>query len=186
MPAPRPGRANRITTPAQRVASAGGSLARPFRLFTAYADGFTGRGHPSDDLREHHRGAELPHDFPTASAPESIRSPFNPVSEVPSLSEAYEKCLETSEVTFEELGPAQPERPVLPSVGDDRDDEVGGGDPAPFLETVRELAVGRLLLVLRAPLLEDLDHGHAVGALEAEAGVLGDDVADRVLGDDLG
>ena len=37
----------------------------------------------------------------------------------------------------------------------------------------------------RAPLLHDLDDHHAVGPLEPQPGVLGDDVADRVLGDDL-
>jgi hypothetical protein len=89
------------------------------------------------------------------------------------MSESRHAC--GSEIALEELGPAQAERPVLPVVADHRDDQVGRGDPAPLLQARRELAVRRPLLLLRAPLLEDLDDGHPVGALEPEAGVLGDE-----------
>src|SRR5919107_1758658 len=90
-----------------------------------------------------------------------------------------------SEVALEELGAPQDEGPVLAGVRGDGDDEVAGSQAGGLLQPSRQPGVERPLLGLRAPLLEDLQDDEVVGALDAQAGVLADELSRVVFGDHL-
>ena len=83
------------------------------------------------------------------------------------------------------LGTAKPEGPVAGSVFDIANEDVLAGDPhfrKLFSHRGKEPLLG---LLGPATLGKDLDHHHSPGALEAQAGVLGEDLALRVFGEDV-
>src|SRR5215203_2266602 len=90
-----------------------------------------------------------------------------------------------AQVAFDVLGAAEAEGPVGLGVLDVSDEDVLPGHTL-LRQRSGDRGVELLLDRGRTPgLREDLDHYGAVAALEAQAGVLRDDPARLVLGDDL-
>jgi hypothetical protein len=86
---------------------------------------------------------------------------------------------------IDELGSAQTKGPVDVSVSHYRNNHILRPDATLGLQPLRELRIGRLLLLGGPALLEDLKDYDAVRALKSQASVLGNDVALRMFGDDL-
>jgi hypothetical protein len=82
-----------------------------------------------------------------------------------------------SQISLQELRAPVSEGPVLTAVTGDRHHQVGGSDPVALLQPLRQSPVKRSLLCGRAPLLENLDEHHSIGANKTKAGVLEDEVA---------
>src|SRR4029450_849789 len=131
--------------------------------------------------------------FPTLAASRSrsrrivaLQAPYWPPSVVSILCpDKWEHLNWGGQRAVHKLGLAQTERPVGMPVGHHRNDQILRPHAAFSLQPLRQFGVHGNLLLIRSALLEDLNDHNAVRAIEAEAGVLGDDLTLVVLGDDL-